>query len=273
MSPDERIRGILIAQRGVKSLKAAVKARQNAWAASGEEVSIASEEPQGADGKRLRVTFEVILRKETLRSVHTFQQRDDDVFELLVACEEANAKELGEQVTGISDSLELGVFEADELPPDGSPAAGPVEPMKPPVRAVPNPWLKFAPGSSVTLRIVTVMGENRQEMRVTHELVGADAESYTVRTSLTIDGEAMEPQENVVRMSELAQAEPADAQRTDEMLETAKGKLACVKATYRQDGADFATWTCDAVPGGVVRATWKGPAGTSETELIDYQAR
>ena len=160
--------------------------------------------------------------------------------------------------------------------PPTQPAAPAVDPEALPTVA----WSSFAPGASVTYRVVTERGEASTEMIQTRtcKSVAADGVLVEVTTEVRTEGQTLTLPVEDLDVSSAPPELDASAQAGTETLEVEAGTVECqwAETTSAVDGVTIIVkqWVNSAVPGGLVKKTLRkesaGETTTITTELIDY---
>lgn len=154
-------------------------------------------------------------------------------------------------------------------------------------------WSKFKPGSSVTMKMVTEASGMKTEMVTTTVLKSLSDGELVLESKMTmsvagqnIEQPAMErkvpakmPKVEVPKVEEKDTPKPKTEEGTED-LEIAGKKVACKWSKVVLDHAGTKTetksWTCDAVPGGVVRmeTVMKGETPCTTSGIVTaYEAK
>ena len=151
-------------------------------------------------------------------------------------------------------------------------------------------WAQFKPGSFVTLKSVTKVGETTSEVKMTQTLKEVTPEKAAVEMVMTMTAAGQEmkmPAQTTeypakIEKAEGEAAEKAEPVKVDEGSEELtvndkKIKTAWVKTEFTQEGTTTVStvWTSDDIPGNVIKmvSETKGPmTSTSEMTLVDFKA-
>ncbi len=222
-----------------------------------------------------------------------FVKHDKNLFMLKFACGEEISKH-EKDVKALIDGFRVGGNDSTSGPEQKPPKADlpkgdtPKEGSKPaegPGAAYENPWNKFAAGSWAELKIVSNAGGAETEMTQKQTLVDKGAEELTIK----VEGKMVKPVAMDMPPSEMksptkgkaggaaAGAPPKELGKGEETLEVGGKKLACkwVETEIDAGGQKMTSkaWTCDEVPGGVVKVETKGANLTSTMTLVGFEAK
>jgi len=215
------------------------------------------EKPKRPAGDWLRREVVVEHARITLRYVMLYVKRGATLFTLAACCDEAEWKKLEEAIGNVMDAF---VFL------DGG---------------SPNPWAGCGPGSWARFRVTFEIGPEGRlppppEIR-TVTLVDRDAESYTVRTDRGVEGGKVH--EGVPERIALAKKAGADGKvETGEETLTSGQKggwsLKCAWTKTTRERGWTKVWTCDDVPGRVVKVEESDGGGRGHTmTLVEFEKK
>lgn len=128
-------------------------------------------------------------------------------------------------------------------------------------------WAKFKPGASATTEMVSKMGENVSKVVTTHTLKELDENKAVIETLTVMHVADQEIKQTTKRdvpakidkPEEPKEGEKPEVKKGEETIKVKAGTFKCdtVETHMKQKGRNIVSkvWTCQDVPGGVVKMT------------------